>query len=318
MSPISAAKPSSRSRPTEIPMLIGGEWRAAAETYAVRDPYRNTVVANAPRSALTDLDDALDAAVKAKAKAAATPAYERAALLRRAATLLVERADRIAEIMSRETGKAIKDAKAEIIRSQDTLSLVGRRGRAHRGRAYPARRQRHGRRKNLFHAALSGRRGGGDNAVQRAGEPRLPQDRAVDRGRKYPGAEGAAAIAGRDPRAGADLRRGRHARRRAQRALWRHRRPGAGPRSPRRFHHLYRLAARRRADQGGIGLAPGRARTGRQRRHHRPRGRRHRRGRAGLRPQLDAARRPKLHLGADRLCPPQPLRANSSTSSSPR
>jgi acyl-CoA reductase-like NAD-dependent aldehyde dehydrogenase len=72
---------------------------------------------------MTDLNDALDAAVKAKAKAAATPAYERAALLRRAATLLVQRADHIAEIMARETDKAIKDAKAEIVRSQDTLTL---------------------------------------------------------------------------------------------------------------------------------------------------------------------------------------------------
>jgi len=123
MSPISAAKHSADAAPTEIPMLIGGDWRAAAETYPVRDPYRNHVVANAPRSSLADLNDALDAAVKAKAKAAATPAYERAALLRRAAKLLVERADRIADVMSRETGKAIKDAKAEIIRSQDTLSL---------------------------------------------------------------------------------------------------------------------------------------------------------------------------------------------------
>jgi len=123
MSPVSAARFTAEAGVTEIPMLIGGEWRTAAESYEVRDPYRNTVVARAQRSALTDLDDALDAAVKAKAKAAATPAFERAALLRRAAKLLVERADMIAEIMSRETGKAIKDAKAEIIRSQDTLNL---------------------------------------------------------------------------------------------------------------------------------------------------------------------------------------------------
>src|SRR5664280_159660 len=122
MSPTSATKPATEAV-ADIPMLIGGEWRTAAETYEVRDPYRNTVVARAPRSSLSDLNDALDAAVKAKAKAAATPAFERAALLRRAATLLVERADRIAEVMSRETGKAIKDARAEIIRSQDTLSL---------------------------------------------------------------------------------------------------------------------------------------------------------------------------------------------------
>jgi acyl-CoA reductase-like NAD-dependent aldehyde dehydrogenase len=113
----------SEAEPAEIPMLIGGVWRSAAETYEVRDPYRNEVFELAPRSSLADLDDALKAAVAAKAKAAATPAYERAALLRRAGKLLVERADMIAEIMARETGKAVKDAKAEIVRSQDTLSL---------------------------------------------------------------------------------------------------------------------------------------------------------------------------------------------------
>ncbi len=124
MSPVSAIKsPAAEASPTLIPMLIGGEWRAASETYEVRDPYRGSLVALAPRSSLAELDAALTAATAAKAKAAATPAYERAALLRRAGKLLVERADSIAEIMARETGKAIKDAKGEIVRSQDTLSL---------------------------------------------------------------------------------------------------------------------------------------------------------------------------------------------------
>lgn len=123
MSLTSATQMRSEIAPAEIPMLIGGQWRAAAETYEVRDPYRGTVVSQAPRSSLTDLDDALKAAVDAKAKIAAMPAFERAALLRRAARLLVERADAIADIMTRETGKAVKDAKAEIVRSQDTLLL---------------------------------------------------------------------------------------------------------------------------------------------------------------------------------------------------
>src|SRR6516162_3799829 len=123
MTPAPALKHSVETALAEIPMLIGGTWRTAAETYEVRDPYRDTVVARAPRSSLSDLNDALDAAVAAKAKAGVTPGYERAALLRRAAGLVVERADGIAEIMARETGKAIKDAKAEIVRSQDTLTL---------------------------------------------------------------------------------------------------------------------------------------------------------------------------------------------------
>lgn len=118
-----SAKAASAAAPATISMLIGGEWRAAKETYEVRDPYRDAVVSVAPRSSLDDLNDALNAAVKAKTKIASIPAFERAAILRRAAKLLVERADSIADAMARETGKAVKDAKAEIVRSQDTLSL---------------------------------------------------------------------------------------------------------------------------------------------------------------------------------------------------
>jgi len=107
----------------DIPMLIGGEWREAAETQSVTDPYRGELVARAPRSSLDDLDAALNSAVAAKTVMAAMPGYERAALLRRVKALLLERADDIAETMSRETGKAIKDARAEVVRSQDTLEL---------------------------------------------------------------------------------------------------------------------------------------------------------------------------------------------------
>jgi acyl-CoA reductase-like NAD-dependent aldehyde dehydrogenase len=106
-----------------IPMLIGGAWRTPVETYEVRDPYRGVVTALAPRSSMGDLDDALAAAVEAKVRMAAMPGFQRAALLRRVGTLLVERAGTIAEVMARETGKAIKDARAEVIRSQDTVML---------------------------------------------------------------------------------------------------------------------------------------------------------------------------------------------------
>lgn len=106
-----------------LKMYIGGSWRAGANERDVFDPYRGERVACAPESSLQDLDDALSAAVAAKPKAAAMPGYERAALLRKVSALLVERADNIAEVMSRETGKAIKDAKAEVIRSQDTILL---------------------------------------------------------------------------------------------------------------------------------------------------------------------------------------------------
>ncbi len=118
----SSAKSMDRSVPV-IPQLIGGAWQPAAETAEVRDPYRGTVVARAPRSSLEDLQRAVAAAVAAKPVMAAMPGYKRAELLRRVAVLLNERVDLIAEVMARETGKAIKDCRGEVARSQDTMQL---------------------------------------------------------------------------------------------------------------------------------------------------------------------------------------------------
>src|SRR5512141_598436 len=104
-------------------MLIDGTWREGRAEHDVINPYNGEVVARAPVSSLQDLDDALAAASAAKPRAAAMPGYERAALLRRVGGLLRERVDDIAWVMTREIGKAIKDAKAEVARSQDTILL---------------------------------------------------------------------------------------------------------------------------------------------------------------------------------------------------
>ncbi len=112
-----------QAEPARIDMLIAGARRAGKILYDVIDPYRGEVVARAPESSLQDLDDALGAAAKAKAEAAALPGYRRAALLRRVGELLAARSEEIAVIIARETGKAIKDARAEVARSQETVML---------------------------------------------------------------------------------------------------------------------------------------------------------------------------------------------------
>lgn len=116
-------RPDTGSSVPRIRMLIGGAWREGGNERDIVNPYSGKIVSRAPESSLQDLDDALRAATTAKNQAAAMPGYERAALLRKAAQLLLERADDIAMVMTRETGKAIKDAKAEVIRSQDTILL---------------------------------------------------------------------------------------------------------------------------------------------------------------------------------------------------
>src|SRR5918992_2417006 len=104
-------------------MLIAGEWRFGDQEYEVLDPYRGDRVSRAPESSAADLDAAVSAAVAAKASAAAMPGYKRAELLHKVGALLAGRVDEIAEIMTRETGKAIKDSRAEIERSRDTIRL---------------------------------------------------------------------------------------------------------------------------------------------------------------------------------------------------
>ncbi len=103
-----------------VPMLIDGSWRCSSEEYKVTGPYRGAVVSTAPRSTPADLHEALSA----KAKAAATPGHERAALLRRVHALLIDRAEDIARAMSRETGKSLKDSRGELARIPDSVLLA--------------------------------------------------------------------------------------------------------------------------------------------------------------------------------------------------
>ncbi len=104
---------------------IAGEAVAGTDLFESRDPFRGGVVATAPAASADEVSAAVRAARKAAPEVAAMPAYQRAAILRRASELVVERAAVIGEIMARETGKALVDAEGEVKRSTDTLSLSG-------------------------------------------------------------------------------------------------------------------------------------------------------------------------------------------------
>lgn len=111
------------ARAIDARSLIGGQWMTATETVPVIDPYRREPVGSVPTGSEKDVDAAVEAAAAAASEAARMPGYKRAELLRRVGALLDERAEGIAELMARETGKAVKDALQEIKRSKDTISL---------------------------------------------------------------------------------------------------------------------------------------------------------------------------------------------------
>lgn len=117
------AEYSEHETPVTARSLIGGEWRAPGEMNEVRDPYRSSVVGYMPISTLQDCDDALAAACKAKEVMAKMPGYERSSLLHRIADKLAARADDIALVMAKESGKALKDCLVEVSRAPDTIRL---------------------------------------------------------------------------------------------------------------------------------------------------------------------------------------------------
>ena len=97
-------------------LFIGGVWRAAVagRTLTVSDPSTGEVVKEIASASVADGLAALDAAVAAADAWAATPARERAELLRRAFDLLQERKEDFALLMTIEMGKPLAEARGEV------------------------------------------------------------------------------------------------------------------------------------------------------------------------------------------------------------
>ena len=104
--------------------LIAGEWRASESgaTYEKRNPARpDEVVGAFPSSEQADVDAAVEAASGALAGWAGLPIARRAAVLSAAAALIEERAEAIAQDMTREMGKPLREARMEANRAAAIL-----------------------------------------------------------------------------------------------------------------------------------------------------------------------------------------------------
>jgi succinate-semialdehyde dehydrogenase/glutarate-semialdehyde dehydrogenase len=102
-------------------LLIGGEWTGGRDgrQLPVVDPATEDVLTDVADASTEDALDAVAAAAQALPAWAATPPRERAECLRRAFTLMTERADALARLMVLENGKALRDAKAEALYSAE-------------------------------------------------------------------------------------------------------------------------------------------------------------------------------------------------------
>ena len=106
--------------------------------HEVRDPATGQPVGRTALATAEDVDRAVAAAAKAAPGWAATHADERARLLHRAADLIADRIDAIAELLTREQGKPVPDSRKEIDFGIQVLRYYAEEGRRIGGSIRPS------------------------------------------------------------------------------------------------------------------------------------------------------------------------------------
>jgi len=96
-------------------LFIDGKWIDGQSTIAVTDPSDESVIANVAVASDAQCNAAIDAASKAFKTWAKTAPRVRGEILRKAFEIMVAESDRLAEIISKENGKVLSDAKGEIL-----------------------------------------------------------------------------------------------------------------------------------------------------------------------------------------------------------
>ena len=96
-------------------LYIDGKWIDGTSTMPVTDPSDESVIANVQVASDKECAQAVDAAAKAFKTWSKSAPRVRAEILRKAFEIMVAESDRLAEIISKENGKVLSDAKGEIL-----------------------------------------------------------------------------------------------------------------------------------------------------------------------------------------------------------
>ncbi|WP_250520742.1 MULTISPECIES: NAD-dependent succinate-semialdehyde dehydrogenase [unclassified Caballeronia] len=123
------------------PLLIDGEWRAGTheQRAVVRNPSTGASLGELTLASEQDMALALEAAQRGFETWRKTSAYERAKILGRAADLLRERAESIAQLITLEQGKPLAEARMEAGGAGDHVDWYAEEARRAYGRLIPAR-----------------------------------------------------------------------------------------------------------------------------------------------------------------------------------
>jgi alpha-ketoglutaric semialdehyde dehydrogenase len=118
---------------------IAGRWQdASGEALDSRDPANGELLAEFRQSTIADVDAAVAAAKAALPAWRATPQPKRAEVIYCSADVLTRRKEELAQLMSRENGKPIAEARGDVQEAIDMAYYIAAEGRRAWGHSIPA------------------------------------------------------------------------------------------------------------------------------------------------------------------------------------
>ena len=118
-------------------MIIGGNWVDKDEKIDVVNPFDGKVIDTVPRGTSEDVDKAVAAAQKGYEINRNLPVHERITILKKTADLMQERYDDLAKTIATEGSKTVKEARKEVGRAINTITISAEEARRINGETIP-------------------------------------------------------------------------------------------------------------------------------------------------------------------------------------
>ena len=118
-------------------MLIGGKWIDKSKKIDVLNPYDNSLVDTVPYGTSDDIDRAIEIAQKGYEINRNLPAHKRISILKKTADIMESRFEELAKTIASEGSKTINEARKEVGRTINTITISAEEARRINGETIP-------------------------------------------------------------------------------------------------------------------------------------------------------------------------------------
>jgi len=118
-------------------MIIGGKWTDKEKTIDVLNPYDNSVIDTVPSGTADDIKEAITIAQKGYEINRDMPSHKRISILKKTAEIMQSRYEDLAVTIASEGSKTIKEARKEVGRAINTITISAEEARRINGETIP-------------------------------------------------------------------------------------------------------------------------------------------------------------------------------------